>query len=174
MADGTDRDVVELLPVLARYARVLTRDEHASEDLLHDALLRAYERSATFRPDGSLRAWLLSIIHNVFISRIRRERVAAESIGRLAALTVESMPPSQETTAYFSEIARRFDALPEGQRAALSLIAVEGMSYREAADALGVPVGTVMSRLARARASLRDSTVNTNRPGLKIVGKQDG
>ena len=84
------------------------------------------------------------------------------------------MPPSQETTAYFSEIAGRFDALPEGQRAALSLIAVEGMSYREAADALGVPVGTVMSRLARARASLRDSTVNTNRPGLKIVGKQDG
>jgi len=155
MNRSREQDVAQLLPALMRYARTLTRDDAAAEDLLQDALLRAHERRATFRPGASLRHWLFAILHNSFVSGWRRNRSEIAKIDRLAELQLDHEPATQEQAAYLRQIAARFDALPDRQREVLHLVAVEGLNYQEVADALAIPVGTVMSRLSRARARLR-------------------
>ena len=150
-------DIEELLPRLRGYARALTRDPGAADDLVQDALLRAYERASTYRPEHSLRSWLLSIIHNLFIDQKRRESSEQKRNARLAELNEGLVSQGeQEQSVYLREVATRFAALPDEQRAVLNLIAVQGLSYQEAAATLGIPAGTVMSRLHRARSALRD------------------
>jgi len=148
-------NVLAQLPPLSRYALALTRDETAAEDLVHDALVRAYERRGTFRSGGNLRTWLLSILHNVFIDG-RRQRAAEqrreEEFTQLAEVAV---PSHQESAVRLQQIRRAFLCLPKEQRAVLHLVVVESLPYQEAADALGIPVGTLMSRLGRARGALR-------------------
>lgn len=169
--------VVEQLPALRRYARSLTRNDDAAEDLVQDALLRAYGKQDSFRKDGNLRAWLLSIVHNSFISNQRREAAERRRIDRLAELAETQAPPAQEQAVQLAAIGRAFMALPDEQRAVLHLIAIEGLSYQEASEALGVPVGTIMSRLSRARASLRATEQRSAKPvaeqRLRIVGGRD-
>ena len=148
-------DVIAQLAPLRRYARTLTRDETQAEDLVHDTLVRAYEGRATLRAGANLRTWLFSILHNTFIDG-RRQREAklrreAET-SRFAEITV---PADQESRVRLQQIGRAFRALPDEQRAVLHLVAIEGLPYKEAANALGIPVGTLMSRLGRARAALR-------------------
>jgi RNA polymerase sigma factor (sigma-70 family) len=149
-------DVLGQLPALRRYARSLAGDEADAEDLVHDALVRAYERRRTFRPGGNLRAWLLSVLHNAFVSSRRARRA---ELARVAGAATEPadprIGPSQDGAVRLVELVQAFRALPEEQRAALHLVAVEGLSYQEAALALGIPVGTLMSRLSRARTALR-------------------
>lgn len=149
-------DVLGQLPALRRYARSLAGAEADAEDLVHDALVRAYERRRTFRPGGNLRAWLLSVLHNAFVSSRRGRRA---ELARVAGATTEPadprIGPSQDGAVRLVELMQAFRALPEEQRAALHLVAVEGLSYQEAALALGIPVGTLMSRLSRARTALR-------------------
>lgn len=167
-------DVVGQLPALMRYARMLARDEGAAEDLVQEALLRAHERRSSFRPGQPVKPWLLAIIHNLFVSGWRRSRAEEARIERIADGSADHQAASQEGAAYLRQIARRFDALPDGQREVLHLVAVEGLSYREVADALGVPVGTVMSRLSRARASLRREDDESVARRLRIIGGRDG
>ena len=157
-----------------RYARMLARNEAVAEDLLQEALLRAHERRSSFRPGASLKPWLLAIIHNVFVSGGRRQRADGERIARIAELAPDHEPASQEQSAYLRQIARRFDALPDAQREVLHLVAVEGLSYRETAETLVVPVGTVMSRLSRARAALRREDDDGVARSLRVVGGRDG
>lgn len=141
---------------LTRFARALTRDPSAAEDLVHDALVRAYEKRHLFDADASLRTWLFSVLHSVFISSTRR-RVAETRREQVAfELSPKTVPPSQEHAADLRRVQKAFHALPPEQRSVLHLVAIEGLSYREAAAALDVPVGTIMSRLARGRAALRD------------------
>jgi RNA polymerase sigma-70 factor (ECF subfamily) len=180
-------DVLAQLPPLRRYARALTRDEAAAEDLVHDCLVRAYERRSTFRAGGNLRTWLLSILHNTFIDA-RRRRAAEERREADASGLLETwLPPGQEGAVRLQQIGRAFWDLPQEQRAVLHLVAIEGMAYQEAADALGIPLGTLMSRLGRARAALRSfeeggaSGAPQNapdpkpvQPGLRLVGGADG
>jgi RNA polymerase sigma-70 factor (ECF subfamily) len=175
-------DVVALIEPLRRYARALTRDESRAEDLVQDTLVRAYERHGTFRAGGNLRAWLLSVLHNVFVDERRRHRAEArriEEAARVAELTGPAIPSDQESRVRLAQIQEAFLALPEEQRAALHLVAVEGLSYQEDAAALGIPVGTLMSRLGRGRAALRafeeGRAPGTGgpakpRPSLRIVG----
>ena len=148
-------DVLGQLPALRRYARSLAGDEADAEDLVHDALVRAYERRRTFRPGGNLRAWLLSVLHNTFVSSWRSRRAELARIAGATELADPRIGPSQDGAVRLVELMQAFRALPEEQRAALHLVAVEGLSYQEAALALGIPVGTLMSRLGRARAALR-------------------
>jgi RNA polymerase sigma-70 factor, ECF subfamily len=148
-------DVLGQLPALRRYARSLAGDEADAEDLVHDALVRAYERRRTFRPGGNLRAWLLSVLHNAFVSSWRGRRAELARIAGAAELADPRIGPSQDGAVRLVELMQAFRALPEEQRAALHLVAVEGLSYQEAALALGIPVGTLMSRLSRARTALR-------------------
>ncbi|PWR25408.1 sigma-70 family RNA polymerase sigma factor [Zavarzinia aquatilis] len=165
------RVIGELGP-MRRYALALTRDAAAADDLVQDALLRAFERRASFRPDGPLRSWLLSILHNCFIDGRRRD----DARGRRDAAFVsdEHSAPAQEHAVRLGQVAEAFLGLPAEQRAALHLVAVEGMSYAEAAAVLDIPAGTVMSRISRARAALRAMEEGQGRPpGLRLVGGAD-
>ena len=166
-------DIVGQLGSLRRYARSLTRDGADAEDLVHDALVRAYERRATFRAGGNLRAWLFSITHNLFIDRMRSRRSEAARVEQAGHLAEASMPAPQDHSVRLAEVRQAFLALPDEQRSALHLVAVEGLSYQQAADVIGVPLGTLMSRIGRARATLREMEEGASARGknhLRIVG----
>src|SRR3712207_2280986 len=174
-------DVVGLLSPLRRYARSLTRDETQAEDLVQDTLVRAYERRGSFRAGGNLRGWLISILHNTFIDERRRSLAEGRRLEHAAALVETIAPPEQEDRIRLRQVREAFLTLPDEQRAVLHLVAIEGLSYQEAAMALGIPVGTLMSRLGRARAALRGFEAGrhlapppeTKRPSLRVVGGSD-
>ncbi|WP_157215651.1 sigma-70 family RNA polymerase sigma factor [Flavisphingomonas formosensis] len=149
-------EIIECLPALYRYARVLTRNEDDAQDLLQDTLLRAHERRATYVAGRPLRNWLFAILRNSYIDNGRRRRSEVARIDSLRVLQPDHDPGGQQYAAMLAEVAERFDTLPAAQREVLHLVAVEGLSYADAAEALEVPVGTVMSRLSRARALLRE------------------
>ncbi|MFL5204357.1 MAG: sigma-70 family RNA polymerase sigma factor, partial [Microvirga sp.] len=181
MNDPKRMDVIGLLSPLRRYARSLTRDETQAEDLVQDTLVRAYERHGSFRAGGNLRGWLLSILHNTFIDGRRRHTAEARRLEQAAALAETAAPPAQDSQVRLQQVQSAFLRLPDEQRAALHLVAIEGLPYQEAADALGIPVGTLMSRLGRARATLRGFEAGTHltqpsegkRPRLRIIGGSD-
>jgi RNA polymerase sigma-70 factor (ECF subfamily) len=156
IADKTKRhDIVELLVPLRRYARSLTRDTLRADDLVHDTLVRALESQATLRPNTNLRTWMMTVLHNVFIDDQRRKRVEARHADVLVQMSEEVAPPAQEGQVRLAQIRQAFLTLPEEQRAALHLVTLEGMAYADAAAVLGIPIGTLMSRLGRGRAALR-------------------
>ena len=136
-------DVVGFLGPLRRYARALTRDESQAEDLVQDTLVRAYERRGSFRLGGNLRVWLLSILHNTFIDERRRRNAESLRIEQLAEIATAELPADQESRVRFQQIRQAFLYLPDEQRSALHLVAVEGLSYQEAAAALGIPQAEV-------------------------------
>lgn len=176
-------DVMGQLPALRRYGLVLTRDPAEAEDLVHEALLRAYEKRGSFREGSPLRPWLLSILHNCFIDGVRKRRTEQKTLAITSQLAAEHQAPGQEHHVRLAQLRQSFMALPEEQRTALHLIAIEGLTYQEAASTLGIPVGTLMSRLGRARAALRalEETERTHpadaapskAPRLRIVGGAD-
>jgi len=165
-------DILGQLGSLRRYARSLTRDSTDAEDLVHDALVRAYERRGTFRAGGNLRAWLLAIVHNAFIDKLRSRNSEAARIEQAGYLADSSVQASQEHSVRLAQVREAFFTLPEEQRSALHLVAIEGLSYQQAADAIGVPLGTLMSRIGRARAALREmeDAPSKSKNHLRIVG----
>lgn len=171
-APRSSLDVFGHLGPLRRYARSLTGNDTDAEDLVHDALLRAYERRAGFRSGGNLRGWLMSILHNTFIDRVRAARAERRGVEAAAEVAEASIPAPQEHAARLGKVRDHFFALPEEQRAAIHLVAIEGLSYQDAADALGIPVGTLMSRIGRGRAALREMEDDPSaNPGhLRLVG----
>ena len=178
MADSNSFDVVGLLDPLRRYARSLTRSEAQAEDLVHDALVKAYEKQEGYRSVGSLRTWLFSIVHNVFVDDWRRKGAEARRAEAHAALSVEAVVEDQDSRLRLKQILDLFLALPDEQRAALHLVAVEEMSYQDAAATLGIPRGTLMSRLSRARAAIRgiesgEESPEVRRAALRIIGGKD-
>lgn len=166
-------DVIRQLGVLRRYARSLVRNQADAEDLVHDALVKAYERRSTFRAGANLRNWLMSIVHNTHIDRLRAS--LAQKRQQQADMQEEEPVslPDQENAVLLRQVTEAFRMLPEDQREALHLVAVEELSYQEAADVLGIPVGTLMSRISRARARLRDFGEGRQSPHLRIVGGSD-
>ena len=173
MGTLTRPDVVDLLGPLRRYARALTRDDTQAEDLVHDALVRALERQHTLRPQSNLRTWMMTVLHNVFIDGQRRRRTEARYADDLARDHEQSAPAAQEHALRLAQVRRAFDALPDEQRAAIHLVTIDGLPYQEAADVLGVPIGTLMSRLGRARAALRGLEEGEAQPRLRVVGGAD-
>ena len=152
-------DEIELhVPALRRYARALTHDTDLADDLVQDSLERAIRKRDLWRPSGPLRAWLFRILLNVYRNdlRTRRRILAVLAVG--APLVELGVPAAQHGRLALAETARAMQALPNEQREALLLVAVEGMSYAEAAVVLDIPSGTLMSRLARGRAALRRAT----------------
>ncbi|SNS93844.1 RNA polymerase sigma-70 factor, ECF subfamily [[Luteovulum] sphaeroides subsp. megalophilum] len=169
----TDEILSELTP-LRRYARSLTRDEAEAEDLVQEALLRAHERRASFRRGKGLRVWLMSILHNLFIDALRSRRARERREAAAMEAAPLSHPASQESAVRLAQIREAFAHLPEEQRSALHLVAIEGLSYAEAAEVLGVPQGTLMSRIGRARAALRAfENGEAARQPLRVVGGRD-
>ncbi len=158
---------------MRRYARSLVGEERA-DDLVQEALLRAYERHGTFRPGGNLQHWLLAIVHNCFVNGWRRSRVEREGADSLALLGAPYSEPNQEHSAELARLVQDFARLQPEQREVLHLVVVEGLSYQVTASILDIPVGTVMSRLSRARTRLRHGEPAGLRPDLRLVGGSDG
>src|SRR5262249_19936908 len=152
-------DIAELvephIPALRRYAWALLRDDQAADDLVQDCLERAVSRWHLRRRDGNLRAWLFTILHNRFVSshRSQRRRGPHSPLDELATPPVAAGDPEQ--AALSRDVIGALAALPDDQRTVILLVAVEDLSYEEAARVLGVPIGTVMSRLSRGRERLR-------------------
>jgi RNA polymerase sigma-70 factor, ECF subfamily len=173
---GMDRkhgpfDVIGNLASLKRYARSLVRNNADAEDLVHDALVKAYERRSTFRTGANLRNWLFAIVHNTHVDTLRSNRSRVRRDKATVAETEHTIPASQEDAVHLRQVRDAFMRLPSEQREALHLVAVEDLSYQQAADALGVPIGTLMSRVSRARATLRNFEQATTRTAhLRLVG----
>lgn len=154
MAGSEDQEIVACIPNLRRYATGLTGNREAADDLVQDTLEKAWARISRWERRGDLRAWLFSILHNAFIDRVRAERRSpvADVGDELPAAPVR---PTQSDMLEVRDLDRALLQLPVEQREVLLLVAVEQMRYEQVAEALAIPVGTVMSRLSRARERLR-------------------
>jgi RNA polymerase sigma factor (sigma-70 family) len=168
---GRDRlhELTEHIAALRRYALALTRDPSQAEDLVQEALTRAIAAADSWRPGVSLRPWLFRILHNVHISQARKRRVR-DAVGPTGEADMP-VDGSQMPRLELRDVERALDRLPEHQREAVLLMAVEDLPYQEAAKVLGVPLGTFMSRLARGRQALREMTGAERRPRLRVIGE---
>ncbi|MEE8444805.1 MAG: sigma-70 family RNA polymerase sigma factor [Alphaproteobacteria bacterium] len=143
------------VPNLRRYARALTRNATQSDDLVQDCLERALSRQHLWKPGGNTRAWLFTIMHNIHANQTRRAGRRPDSAPLDEFDERHSQPATQTSRLAGLELAAAMEALPAEQRQVILLVALEGMSYGEIAEAVGVAPGTVMSRLSRGRARLR-------------------
>lgn len=149
-----DDQLRELLPRLRRFAHWLTRDASNADDLVQSTLERALSRWHSRRDETALRPWLFAIAYRQFLDGKRRAWRYASML-ELFRGGQEAEQPSLEREVIAQSVVQSLERLPEEQRHLLLWISVEGLSYREVADLLEVPIGTVMSRLSRARAALR-------------------
>jgi RNA polymerase sigma-70 factor (ECF subfamily) len=152
-------ELVAALPRMRRYARVLTGDPARADDLVQDALARAWEKRRLWRAGSDLRAWLFTIMHNVHVNQLALARREAGNVS-LDALDEDggwqpSVRGGETQRLELAEVLRAMARLPAEQREVLLLAAVEELRYEEIAAVLAVPIGTVMSRLSRARERLR-------------------
>lgn len=152
------------IPRLRRYALVLAGEPAAADDLVQDTLERAIRKRHLWSRQGSLRGWLYRMLYNVFLNQsVRRRRARAEvelDQAGLDEVELDGAPalsegPRHDARLVCRDIAEAMHALPAEQRAAIALTALEGLPYDAAADALGVPIGTLRSRLSRGRDRLR-------------------
>ncbi|HVV63372.1 MAG TPA: sigma-70 family RNA polymerase sigma factor [Pseudolabrys sp.] len=160
---GFRQNVEATIPALRRYARALTRDSDAADDLVQDTLVRALRSEHLFH-GGDVRSWLYTILTNLNRNRLR-------SLARrptLSPIEDNDAPDMAGPEAGGRDIERALATLVEDQRNALLLVVLEGLSYREVAEVQGVPIGTVMSRLARARVQIK-AYLDGERPTLRRV-----
>lgn len=169
--DSLERTV----PALRRYARSLLGDRSCADDLVQDTLERAIDRWSQVRSMENVRPWVFTILHNLAMTRLKRQsrrplHLSIQDIDDSAF----SEPPSQEDRLRYGDLIAALGELTEEQRAVLLLVAVEDLSYAEAAQILSIPTGTVMSRLSRARARLArlmegDNKTESSRRHLRSV-----
>ena len=152
--DERGRDFIQYIPRLRRYARALTGERARADDLVQDTLERALVKFELWRPGSDLRAWLFTLMHNVFINQLRTQRatVSADLDDDAAQVAVRA---TQGDRLELRDLQAALARLPEEQREVVLLVGLEQMTYEETAAALGIPVGTVMSRLSRGRERLR-------------------
>jgi RNA polymerase sigma factor (sigma-70 family) len=148
--------VLEHLPALRRYAGLLLRNRQEIEDLVHDCLVQALSQLHTRRETAKTRAWLFTILRNLFITRRRQQN----SLGRLITTQsvinqTSSVLTYREDCTHVHDVLGALNKLPDEQRTILLLVAVDDLSYAEVAETLNLPIGTVMSRLSRGRERLR-------------------
>jgi RNA polymerase sigma-70 factor (ECF subfamily) len=174
MSDGAlpHPDLVAAIPRLRRYARTLTGETSRADDLVQDTLARAWEKRRLWQAGTDLRAWLFTVMHNVFVNQRALARRDARNVsldddegGEVWQIAVR---PGQQARVELAETVVQMGRLPPEQREVLLLAAVEEMKYEEIAAVLDIPVGTVMSRLSRAREKLRRAAEGVA-PALKAV-----
>lgn len=144
--------LVELIPRLRRYARALVGDRASADDLVQDTLERAWAKLHLYRRGTDLRAWLFTVMHNVHVNKVRATRATDPLDEDLPEMALRA---PQGDSLVMRDLDRSIALLPAEQRAVLLLVTLEDMSYEEVARTLGIPMGTVMSRLSRAREKLR-------------------
>ena len=154
MRSQNETEIVASIPHLRRYARGLVSAREQAEDLVQDTLERAWRKYAMWQKRGEVRVWMFGIMHNLFIDRVRSQRARPEdSVGD--ELPEVSDRPRQFDRLEIRDLDRVLQRLPPDLREVLLLVGVEELSYQNVADVLGVPIGTVMSRLSRARERMR-------------------
>lgn len=157
------------IPSLRRYARALTRDIERADDLVQDCLERAWCRRSLWRPGSDLRAWLFTIMHNLYANQVRRYGAEPQLVSIDTVADLSSEASSAESHAQLWDIEAAIATLPDAQREVLLLVSLEALRYEEVAQILDIPVGTVMSRLHRAREHLRCRLDGSPERGLRSV-----
>jgi RNA polymerase sigma-70 factor, ECF subfamily len=157
------------MPALRRYAWSLLRNAEDADDLVQDCLVQALNRLEGDLAISAVRPWLFTIMHNLFVSRWRTKQRRERMVGDGTDSTEVAVGPEQEGALTRRDLLAGLDQLTEGQREVLLLVSVEGLEYREVASILDVPVGTVMSRLSRARDNLHVYMDGGKRPLLRRV-----
>ncbi len=152
------------IPRLRRYALALTGDPVAADDLVQDCLERGLRKRHLWKREGSIRNWLYRILYTVFVNQGTHRRRARRHIGFDQVSVMPTEPAAQENRLVCRDIGEAMQRLPKDQRAAIVLTALEGLSYDEAADVLGIPIGTLRSRLSRGREELRGILVQEQGP----------
>jgi RNA polymerase sigma-70 factor (ECF subfamily) len=149
--------LVAVLPRLRRFARGLTGSPVEADDLVQAACERALSRQEQFQEGTRFDSWMFRIVQTIWIDQIRARGVRKEESDESGMERLGSDEPVRRVEArlQLSEVREALNHLPDEQRAALMLVTVEGLSYKEAAEVAGVPIGTIMSRLARARIALQ-------------------
>jgi RNA polymerase sigma-70 factor (ECF subfamily) len=161
--DSFGQEIAEAIPALRRYARALTHNAETADDLVQDTLLRALRSRHLFH-GGEMRSWLYTILTNLNRNRLR----ALARRPAVLPLEENDLAAAARPQAGARDVERALASLAEEQRATLLLVVLEGLSYRETAQVQGVPIGTVMSRLARARAHIK-AHLDGARPTLRRV-----
>jgi RNA polymerase sigma-70 factor, ECF subfamily len=149
------RSIEAEIPRLRRYARALARDMAAADDLVQDCLARALGKLHLWQEGTDLRAWLFTILHNQYVNQVRRAVREGAAVGLSETEPLLTRAPQQGKRLELRDLERAIAKLPDEQRSVILLVGLEGMRYEEVAEVLGVPVGTVRSRLSRGRDALR-------------------
>lgn len=165
--------IVAELPRLRRYARALMRDPDAADDLVQDCMERALLRLDNWQTGDSPRRWLFTVMHHLFVDQMRKAGRQVEAHRSVAHEFDDAVAePSQFETLATREVVEALQDLAPERREAIVLVAVEGMSYAQASTVLGIPTGTLMSRIARGREDLRDALDRARRDRtIKVVKK---
>ena len=169
--DDFQEDLLEHIPRLRRFARGLTANAADADDLVQGTLERALEKSQQWTPGTNLRAWLLTILYNLFVSDYRRRQTARDWAMTLATYRREANPVQEEQIARLrlKDMEVALQKLPEDQRSIVLLVALEGLSYQETAELLDVPIGTVRSRLSRGRQELRRALNEARESNVTVI-----
>ena len=156
VTDQFRTQMVELMPRLRRFAVALTGDLDQADDLVQETCMRALARVGQWQPGTRLDSWMYRIAQNIWLDRMRARRVRGEGIGLEAAEAISGTDGRDvvENRLSLAAVADAMATLPEDQRVLVALVCIDGVSYKEAAEITGAPIGTVMSRLARARREL--------------------
>jgi len=169
LGTGFAEQTLQYLPRLRRYARALTGDAAAADDLVQDTLERALNKQALWREGSDLRAWLFTVMHNVFVNQIRS--AAATRTVPVDDALLDSPAVTSTDRLELRDLDRALQCLPEEQREVVLLVGLEELTYEQAAAVLEIPAGTVMSRLSRGRERLRRilSGGGGSSPVLKVI-----
>jgi len=154
MADLAQRFEAEI-PGLRRYARALTRDDAAADDLVQDCLVRGLAKQHLWKEGSNFRAWLFTILHNQYVNSVRRGVREGTAVGISETEPSLTHAADQGQRLELRDLDRALARLPEEQRTTILLVGLEGMRYDAVAEIMGIPVGTVRSRLSRSRDALR-------------------
>ena len=171
MVEGLLAEVEPLIPALRRYASAMLRDRDLADDLVQDCLERVISNWHGRRRAEDTRQWVFAIAHNLAVNKLRQDarrgiHLAIEEVDESVMVT----PPTQEHRVRYGELMRALDTLSDDQRSVILLVSVEDLSYAEAAEALGIPIGTVMSRLARGREKLQKALDGALAPAERPTG----
>ena len=168
MHDDPAQHLLTWVPRLRRYARALAGNRDDADDLVQDTLERAWARSGLWRGVADMRAWLFSIMHNLHVDAIRRPRITTVTMDDDTPEV--AMAPTQGERLAVLDLQAALDLLPIEQKEIVLLVALEDMAYADVAQTLGIPIGTVMSRLSRGRERLRALMEGRDEPvRLKVV-----
>jgi len=147
--------IVDHIPALRRYARVLVRTGDRADDLVQDCVERALSRASLYQPDTNLRAWLFTIMRNIAITQTRKDKLRRSYAAERMAMDRRAEAPSQADVVVLKDSLRMLGRLSRGEQQAVTLLGLYDLSYEEAAGLSGLPVGTMKSRLSRGRQRLR-------------------